>query len=219
MSATVDLLLGTEPLAIPSRRDTVRALWEAGRTQREIAAALRIGLHTIGSDMRIMGLRREGNKRRGGLEAQFMAFVQPEPNSGCWLWDGSADTRGYGQIRVTGKRLRYASHVSLELAGRAVPPGMCACHRCDNPGCVNPDHLFVGTRSDNTQDMIRKGRASSPPLRRGSANCRAVIDEAKATEIKRRLADGEVAYALAHDLGVKPNVVYAIKRGETWRYV
>jgi hypothetical protein len=91
-----------------------------------------------------------------------------EPNSGCWLWLGSVSRKGYGQIRVPlpggGNQLRIATHVALELHGGLVPAGMCVLHRCDTPACVNPDHLFVGTFKDNTQDMISKGRNSPPPL-------------------------------------------------------
>ncbi len=97
------------------------------------------------------------------LAERFYDYAMPEPNSGCWLWLGSWDRRKYGQLRVDG-RLRYASHVSLGLAGTPVPAGMSACHHCDNPPCVNPGHLFIGTQKDNTRDMMAKGRSKPPPL-------------------------------------------------------
>lgn len=104
----------------------------------------------------------------GPIADRFARKWIGEPNSGCWLWLGSIDRKGYGQIRVPladgGNQLRVATHVSVELHGGTVPPGMCVLHRCDVPGCVNPDHLFVGTFKDNTQDMIRKGRNSPPPI-------------------------------------------------------
>lgn len=98
---------------------------------------------------------------------RFWKFVSPEPNSGCWLWEGSTDKRGYGQLRLSSSgpgSLAYATHVSLALAGRHVPSGKCACHHCDNPPCVNPDHLFIGTQLDNMRDAKAKGRMSPPPL-------------------------------------------------------
>lgn len=105
---------------------------------------------------------------RGDLTARFEAKFIPEPNSGCWLWFGSIDRKGYGQIRMPGKvgegRLRYATHVSLELAGRPLPDGLWALHHCDMPACVNPDHLFAGTPLDNQHDSMRKGRKTKPPL-------------------------------------------------------
>lgn len=97
------------------------------------------------------------------LQQRFDAKYIPEPNSGCWLWFGSFDGCGYGQLRID-DRLKMATHVSLELDGRPVPKGLCACHRCDTPACVNPGHLFVGTRKENTQDAMRKGRAHKPPI-------------------------------------------------------
>lgn len=104
---------------------------------------------------------------RGSVAERFERKFVPEPNSGCWIWTGSTDRRGYGQLRVTTQknktRLRYATHVSLEIVGRKVPKGMEACHHCDVPACVNPDHLFIGTHRDNVLDSWSKGRASKPP--------------------------------------------------------
>lgn len=96
------------------------------------------------------------------ISERFWNFVIPEPNSGCWLWMGACDRRGYGQMRARPKLL-IATHVSLQLAGRPLPAGLMACHICDNPPCVNPDHLFAGTMKDNIRDAIQKGRAKKPP--------------------------------------------------------
>ena len=86
----------------------------------------------------------------------------PEPNSGCWLWIGSVGRGGYGMQRVGG-RTRMATHLSLELVGRLVPWVRFACHRCDVPACINPDHLFIGTQLDNIHDCMAKGRKTDPP--------------------------------------------------------
>lgn len=83
----------------------------------------------------------------------------PEPNSGCWLWlRGVAGGKTlYPVWKWQGQR-RQASHLALSLKGVAIPTGYDACHRCDNPLCVNPDHLFVGTRHDNMRDAQTKHR-------------------------------------------------------------
>jgi hypothetical protein len=89
--------------------------------------------------------------------ARFMRFVSKEPTSGCWLWTGSVSPKGYGGFGggTYGKR---AHRVSWRLFRGTIPDGFDVCHKCDTPPCVNPDHLFVGTRSDNMYDCSRKGR-------------------------------------------------------------
>lgn len=76
---------------------------------------------------------------------------------GCWIWHGGVCKDGYGAFNYDGRSYR-ANRMALELAGRPVPEGMMACHHCDTPACVNPSHLYVGTPSDNVQDMLRRGR-------------------------------------------------------------
>jgi hypothetical protein len=105
---------------------------------------------------------------RGTVSDRFWANVIPEPNSGCWLWLGSTDRKGYGQMRITTNKkqskLKYATHISLKLHDHQIPSGLHVLHRCDNPACVNPEHLFVGTQQDNMRDMLQKGRGSAPPV-------------------------------------------------------
>ena len=76
----------------------------------------------------------------------------------CWEWIGSTNNLGYGFIR-DGKGMRTAHRVSYEEHIGVIPKGMCVCHTCDNPKCINPNHLWLGTRKQNTQDMISKGRS------------------------------------------------------------
>jgi len=81
---------------------------------------------------------------------------------GCWEWEGCKSKSGYGQFGVRGDNSyfvsRYTHRVSWELYRGEIPKGLCVLHRCDNPSCVNPEHLFLGTHKDNTQDMVEKGR-------------------------------------------------------------
>jgi transposase len=125
----------------------------AGLTSYEIGEYFGLGNNTILYRMRVLGL----SHTKDSLELRFQRQFVPEPNSGCWLWTGSVNANQYATIAYTGK-CRLASHVSLILVGRPLAPGMCALHRCDNPPCVNPDHLFPGTRLDNNRDCIAKGR-------------------------------------------------------------
>jgi hypothetical protein len=89
------------------------------------------------------------------LEERFWPKVQK--TSGCWRWTASGTLDGYGQLRMKGVRY-YAHHLSVIFSGREIPQGSIVMHHCDNPPCVRPDHLFVGTRSDNQKDSFTKGR-------------------------------------------------------------
>lgn len=93
--------------------------------------------------------------------ATLMARCIPEPNSGCWLWEGSViqgpACSAYGTIRFDGS-VTTCHRVMWVLTQGPIPVGLWVLHKCDVPSCINPGHLFLGTPSDNTQDMIRKGR-------------------------------------------------------------
>lgn len=86
----------------------------------------------------------------------------PVPESGCWLWTGGL-SKGYGNI-MDGTRCRLAHRVSYELFVGEIPKGKQVLHRCDVPCCINPRHLFLGTRSDNMRDCFQKGRAAAQKI-------------------------------------------------------
>lgn len=88
---------------------------------------------------------------------RFERYVAKQPN-GCWLWTASLDKKGYGKATVNGGGWKLAHRVAWELYRGEIPDGLCACHACDTPACVNPEHLFIGTQQDNVDDMARKGR-------------------------------------------------------------
>lgn len=97
------------------------------------------------------------------LAERFMDKVSPEPNSGCWLWTGFYQEFGYGRMgvgyAVEGTRGTAMAHrLSYEIFVGPIPDGICVLHRCDVPECVNPEHLWLGTHSDNVNDKVAKGR-------------------------------------------------------------
>lgn len=95
-------------------------------------------------------------QRHDNLIKRFFDKTYPEPNTGCWLWGGDYYTTGYGIISSSGKST--SAHRFSYSMFKGSPHGNYVLHKCDVRGCVNPDHLFLGTQKDNIQDMIKKGR-------------------------------------------------------------
>ena len=99
------------------------------------------------------------------LIERFMGMVAPEPNSGCWLWTGPDNGTGYGVMTVGSRSdgtngSKTAHRISYELFCGEIPSDLIVMHKCDVRCCVNPDHLTLGTKHDNTSDMLRKGRGA-----------------------------------------------------------
>lgn len=97
------------------------------------------------------------------LEERFMSKVEPEPNSGCWLWTGAVQRAGYGiiAVRIGGRWKTQLAHRVAWLVLRGENHAeRHVLHRCDNPPCVNPDHLYLGNDSDNSADRVRRGRCA-----------------------------------------------------------
>ncbi len=104
------------------------------------------------------------------LEAKFWSKVDRRGADECWPWTGTKTRAGYGRISRNGRRY-VATRLSWEIAnGKPFPEGKFACHSCDNPNCVNPNHIWPGTLSENTRDAIAKGRANARALRRFCPN-------------------------------------------------
>lgn len=124
----------------------------------------------------------------------------------CWVWCGSKAPGGYGQLSVGGK-LQRANRVSWRLFRGEIPKGLHVLHRCDNPPCVNPEHLFLGTHGDNVRDMFSKGRGKFtriPPK----------LTEDQVTKI---YSDDRIYKEIAKDYGVDPSTICDIKRRKSWK--
>lgn len=139
----------------------------------------------------------------------------PEPNSGCRLWLGGEWGGGYGRISVDGIE-RLAHVVSWELhSGRPVQPGFHVCHHCDVKACIEPSHLFEGTRSDNMADMHRKGRANKPS-RKGESNGRNKLSEADVRAIR---ADPRNTKIVGLQYGVHRSIISHVRTRRSWKHV
>ena len=155
-----------------------------------------------------------------GFAARFWAKVDRRGPDECWEWTGYRHQFGYGLISRVGRHAMLTAHrVSWEMRfGTA--GDLHVCHRCDNPPCVNPAHLFLGTHQDNMKDMAAKGRASQPPVRRGSANNKAKLTEEMARQIRETYAAGGVSIRqLARQYGVTFAPVQMLIAGKTWRHI
>lgn len=144
-------------------------------------------------------------------------------SSSCWPFVGKCQNGGYGVLHTGGSRGRtvYAHRVAWAIANGRDPGRMAVCHRCDNPPCCNPAHLFLGTIGDNSRDMVAKGRhrGGPPPGLRGERIGSSKLTADKVREIRRRSAAGEGSGALGRIYGVDSSSIRQIVRRETWAHV
>ena len=138
------------------------------------------------------------------------AKVERITESGCWVWMGATQVRGYGEILSNNRKL-LAHRASYEAFIGPIPKGMYVCHACDNVYCVNPNHLFLGTQKQNLEDMKSKGRST-----RGEKNTQSILFEEQVKIIKTsKLKNTE----LARTYEVSPATISAIKLGKRWNHV
>lgn len=148
---------------------------------------------------------------------RFWEKVSKAPHpKGCWEWIGSRDGCGYGRINVGGVSQK-ASRVAYRIAKGEIGSGLLCLHTCDNPRCVNPSHLYLGTAGDNAKDRVTRGRMPSTV---GEANGRALLTETDVLSIRRDYAAGSCTYqSLGIKYGVKFRTIADIVIKRTWRRV
>jgi hypothetical protein len=156
--------------------------------------------------------------------SRFWKYVKK--GRGCWEWQGATHDYGYGVLNIRlGLRgdhyscVARAHRISWEIHNGSIPEGFCVLHKCDNPPCVNPDHLWLGTKKDNTSDMYKKGR-NRGNFREGECKAKRKLTEDQVRNIKRRLTGrrGEIS-SLAREHGVTIGAVWLIAKGKNWRTV
>lgn len=139
---------------------------------------------------------------------------------GCWEWTAFRMRNGYGTIGYETKpgRKWFAHRVSWLLHYGPIPDGMFVCHHCDNPGCVRPDHLFLGTPADNMADKKRKGRDYAPGSP-GERNPKAKLTEAMVRRIHALASGGMTQVQVGAIMGVTQTTVGCIMLGHTWKHL
>lgn len=146
---------------------------------------------------------------------RLAANVITDPETGCWNWKAGKDTHGYGQMNANGRK-RLAHRISFEVHRGLIPEGKCVCHRCDNPACINPDHLFIGTQAENVADMIAK-RRDRKASQKGEAHGQAKLTEADVIAIRSNAHSSQSDLAARY--GVSPSQIGNIRRGKRWTHV
>lgn len=185
--------------------------------------------HTRGWCARCYKREREAADKSG--DESFFTFRRNEPvearywravvvnTEGCWGWTSWFDRDGYGRIR----NIR-APRLSWQIHHGPIPDGMCVLHRCDNPPCTRPDHLFLGTIADNNADKAAKGRSTrGRSLRgnhvRGEAHHAARITNEDVRAIRELYAAGMLQREIGERFGVRPGYISNIITGRSWGHV
>ncbi len=161
--------------------------------------------------------------------AVFKEKMKPMPN-GCIEWQGNIDSTGYGRFYFT-RQITLAHRASWLIFRGEIPNGLCILHKCDNPPCVNPDHLFVGDRKDNARDMASKGRqwVQKNPIGRpvcpielkprGEKHGMSKMTDEIVRSIRIRAGKGETGKTLSIEYGCSRSLISQIIRGEIWGHV
>ena len=161
-------------------------------------------------------------KNKTAFEKRFWDKVDERGDDECWSWLASRSRFGYGNFRV-GDKIELAHRVVWEMINGPVPSGdhhgtTCVCHTCDNPDCVNPGHLFLGTQRDNIRDRVSKGRSSGGSFR-GEDNPSSKLAELDVLHIKDLLAAGCRQSGIAEAFNISGAEIYRIATGKCWAWL
>lgn len=147
------------------------------------------------------------------LAQTFDEHYRVDEVTGCWLWLRGKSQKGYGKLTIANKTVLAHRFAYARVHG-PVPPDVLICHRCDTPACVNPAHLWPGTKSSNRLDALDKGRV---PF--GEGHGMAILSEAAVLDIRARVAAGERQCDLAREYEVGLDLIWQIKERKVWRHI
>lgn len=177
-----------------------------------------MGAHTLKSCLHCGNIvARERRVSFCSDECRFWHKVAKAAPDECWLWTGTTPAFGHGQFVLNGRRI-YSHRHSWELVNGPLAEGddVCVLHKCDVPACVNPDHLFVGSRKENLADMRRKGRGARPPRLVGSRHHSAKLTE---DDVRAIRASSEPPLTLAKHYGINHVSLYRILNRRSWTHI
>lgn len=159
----------------------------------------------------------DGNSEIHLTELQFSNFENKIDRSGdCHVWK-ACKFQGYGKFGVKPRKSPMMAHrLAFLIRHKEIPEGMLVCHRCDNPSCVNPDHLFLGTYKDNVADMIMKGRANPP---KGLNHHKAKLNKRKVNKIRELHLAGNTNREISKRFKVHEATILQVVTGITWKHV
>lgn len=146
------------------------------------------------------------------LIERLLFWAMPEPNSGCWLWTGAYHHTGYGTMSFCGV-VDTAHRWSWRAFCGEIPRGKFILHKCDNRGCCNPQHLYVGGYAENARDTVNRGRSNT---KRGEALPQAILTEADVRAIR---GDSRSNGTIARELGVSRATVQHARSGRNWAHL
>lgn len=144
-----------------------------------------------------------------------LLMANTRPNGECLEWIGRPNSSGYGRLMIGGKQ-QLAHRLSWQFHFGRIPAGLCVLHRCDNPPCVNPAHLFLGTQIENIADRTAKGRTSR---HRGELRHNAKLTNAAVVDIHLRRMRGESTRSIAALHAIPQTYVYVIVKGKSWPHM
>lgn len=155
----------------------------------------------------------------------------PIPIAGCLVWMRSGVPKGYGVMWYEGKQ-QYVHRLSWVANNGPIPDGIMVCHHCDNPACINPNHLFLGTAKQNSEDMVKKGRANggapsgdknpasiNPEIVQGIKNGNAKLTDEDVRDIRSLCEFGILQKDIAYVFGIRQCHVSRINKRQSWRHI